>query len=178
MFTSSLNVQGEVVEAESLFRQALTMREEHVEVPQGSVAESLVDVSKVMLASVSKGHGSCDAHGHCTKRTTRRGCRARGLRFVLGHNKIVDLTDLVVDIGDVSRYHPRSYERHWCLWLLAGHRTRMHSSWWESIRRDLLRSNVTTWICSLVVICTCTKGAAYRSCGALFEGVVDRGRLS
>lgn len=48
-----LNVQGEVVEAESLFRQALTMREEHVQVPQGSVAESMVDVSKSMLASVS-----------------------------------------------------------------------------------------------------------------------------
>ncbi|CAM9678542.1 unnamed protein product [Scytosiphon promiscuus] len=43
--------QGEVIEAETLFGQALTMREESAEAPPSSVAESLVDVAKVMLAS-------------------------------------------------------------------------------------------------------------------------------
>lgn len=42
-----------MIEAETQFKQALAMREESAEAPPSSVAESLVDVAKAMLASVS-----------------------------------------------------------------------------------------------------------------------------
>ena len=45
-------VQRDLIEAESRFAQALAMREKSSEAPQSSVAESLVDMVQVLLASV------------------------------------------------------------------------------------------------------------------------------